>query len=223
MNRAVRTAALLLLASCGGPPPPPPIPALERAPVAPPPASPAEAWTREAGTLLRGPVPVRLPHLGMRVAVLEDAGDSLRVRCVVCPGAPEGWTERTRVVWVAYSPAQARQHGLADFVLAIREAARRRDVAALEGGMSRDFIYSLAGREGARAAVQDLAGPRAADLARIPAILDRGLAAVPQTPVWAAPPEYATVRGYSDLRTGFVRGPDGWEWTFLMRTGPGAP
>ncbi len=214
-------AALLLLAACASPPPPAPvIPELAPAPQSPPPARPTEVWTREAGTLLRGPVPTRLPYLGMRLAVLQDAGDSLQLRCLVCPGAPVGWTERARVIWVPYAPADARGGDLAEFVLAVREAARRRDVAALQPVMARSFVHALSGPEGVLASVSALSGPRAGDLARLPGLLDRGVIAVPDTRVWAAPPEFATLRGYSDLRSGFTRGPDGWEWAFLLRAGP---
>lgn len=37
--------------------------------------------------------------------------------------------------------------------------------------------------------------------------------------VWAAPPEYATDRRYADLRAGFRRGAEGWEWIFLVQDG----
>lgn len=196
------------------------IPPVAPAPVSPPPAQPTEVWTREAGTLLRGPTPTRLPYLGMRLAVVQDAGDSLQVRCLICPGAPTGWTERTRVIWVPYAPAEVRGGELAEFVLAVREAARRRDVAALRPVMARTFVHALQGPEGVLASVSALSGPRAADLARLPSLLDRGVAPVPDTRVWAAPPEFVTLRGYADLRTGFTRGEDGWEWAFLLRAGP---
>ena len=183
-------------------------------------AEPAEVWSREAGLLLRGPTPTRLPYLGMRMAVLQVAGDSLQVRCAVCPGGPVGWTDRGRVIWVPSTPDQARGGELAEFVLAVREAARRRDFDALRSAMAPDFVHALGGVEGVRAALADFQSRRAADLARVPGILDRGVAAVPGTRVWAAPPEYATVPGYADLRTGFVHGENGWEWTFILRPGP---
>jgi hypothetical protein len=155
----------------------------------------------------------------MRLAVVQDAGDSLQVRCMVCPGLPVGWTDRVRLAWIPLAPADARGGDLADFVLAVREAARRRDMPALQAAMARNFVHALDGREGVLAAVADLSGRRAGDLARIPGLLDRGVVAVPGTRVWAAPPEFATVPGYADLRTGFMRGEAGWEWTFILRTG----
>ena len=222
MKRAPHlAAALLLLAACASPPPPPPpIPPLEPVPVSPAPAAPTEVWTRQAGTLLRGPTPTRLPYLGMRLAVLRDEGDSLQVRCLGCPGAPVGWTDRARVIWVAYSPTEARGGDLAEFVLAVREAARRRDVNALRPVMARTFVHALEGPEGVLASINALSGARAGDLARLPSLLDRGVVAVPDTRVWAAPPEFTTLRGYNDLRAGFTRGEDGWEWAFLLRAGP---
>lgn len=222
MTRAPRIAAALLLAltaACNRTPPAPRIPPLAPFPVVAPAPSPAEVWSRQPGLLLRGATPTRLPYLGMRMAVLQDAGDSLQVRCLVCPGAPVGWTDRVRVAWVALSPADARGGDLADFALAVREAARRRDFPALQAAMSRDFVHALDGREGVLASIADLQTRRAVDLARLPGLLDRGIAQVPGTRVWAAPPEFATVPNYADLRTGFMRGDAGWEWTFLLRTG----
>ena len=222
MTRATRLSALLLIAAAAchrAPPPPPPIPALTPFPAVAPIAAPVEVWSREGGLLLRGPTPTRVPYMGMRLAVLQDGGDSLQVRCMTCPGAPAGWADRSRVIWVPFTPAQARGGDLAEFVLAIREAIRRRDFPALQAGMARNFVHALEGREGVLAAISDFQGPRAADLARVPGLLDRGVVPVPGTRVWAAPPEFATVPNYTDLRAGFVRGPDGWEWTFLLRTG----
>jgi hypothetical protein len=155
----------------------------------------------------------------MRLAVVQDAGDSLQLRCLVCPGAPMGWADRGRVIWVPQAPADARSGDLAEFVLAVRTAAVRRDTAALRTAMSRTFVHAHGGVEGVIPAVRDLMGPRAHDLARLPGLLDRGVAAVPGTQVWAAPPEYATTPNYPDLRAGFMRGEDGWEWVFLLRPG----
>ena len=56
-------------------------------------------------------------------------------------------------------------------------------------------------------------------LDRMPFVLDRGVATVVGTPVWAAPPDYAADSRYGDLRAGFRRGPQGWEWIFLVRGG----
>jgi hypothetical protein len=39
------------------------------------------------------------------------------------------------------------------------------------------------------------------------------------TLVWAVPPAFACPRGYAGVRTGFRRGPDGWEWAFLVESG----
>jgi len=218
-------ALFLVAAACASPPPPPPapppIPPLEPFPtVVAPIVQPVEVWSREAGLLLRGPVPTRLPYLGMRLAVVQDAGDSLQLRCVVCPGAPTGWADRGRVIWVAQTPADARNGDLAEFVLAVRTAAARRDSAALRVAMSRTFVHAHGGTEGVIPAVRDLMGTRSQNLARLPGLLDRGVATVPGTRVWAAPPEYATTPNYPDLRAGFMRGEDGWEWIFLLRPGP---
>ena len=215
-------ALFLVTAACASSPPPPgppAIPPLEPFPTVAPIAPPVEVWSREPGLLLRGPVPTRLPYVGMRLAVVQDAGDSLQLRCLVCPGAPVGWADRGRVIWVPQSPADARAGDLAEFVLAVRTAAIRRDSAALRMAMARTFVHAHGGVEGVIPAVRDLLGPRSQNLARLPGLLDRGVAAVSGTRVWAAPPEYATTPNYPDLRAGFMRGEDGWEWIFFLRPG----
>jgi len=222
MIRNLRFAALLplALAACGGPraTPAPPLPALPPIPAVAPAATPTEVWTREPGVVLSGPPAVILPRLGMRLVVLAAAGDSLRVQCNTCPGMPTGWLSRLRVVWAPVTPAEARAGDLADFLIAVRHAALRRDVAALRPVMSRTFIHSLSAGEGVLEAVGAWAGHRSGDLGRLPGLLDRGVTTVPGTSILAAPPEYVGVAGYPDLRAGFQRGPAGWEWIFLVRS-----
>jgi hypothetical protein len=126
---------------------------------------------------------------------------------------------RAIVVHTPRPPAEAAQLDLADFALAVREAARLRDYAALRAMMSGDFVYSLDDAEGVLETLAAWQGRRTGDLQRLPALLDRGLVSVGPGGVWAAPPEYVTQRGYNDLRAGFRRGPNGWQFIFLVRPG----
>lgn len=222
----LRLAAVAVLAGGCMPHPapiPPPAPA-PAAPPAPPPFTATEVWSAEPGLVLRGDsASYTVPYAFTRLAVLRaDSTGELLVRCPVCRGAPRGRVARERVVWDARPPAAAQQLQLADFALAVRAAALRRDFDALRRVMSRDFIWSLDLPEGSLEAIAAWQGARAADLQRLPALLDRGLVSAGGG-VWAAPPEFVTQRGYQDLRAGFRRGSNGWEFVFLVRPELGAP
>ena len=115
---------------------------------------------------------------------------------------------------------EAARLDLADFVLAVRAAASARDVDALRAVMARDFVHTLGPIDmGLLETFAAWEREQYRTLDRLPFILDRGVATVPGTPVWAAPPEWAASLQYRDLRAGFRRGPDGWEWIFLVRDG----
>jgi hypothetical protein len=218
--------ALLALAACTPPPRPRPAPAPPPAPPAPPPFTATEVWSAEPGLVLRGDSgSITLPWAFMRLAVARVDSTELLVRCMVCRGFPAGRVERSRVVHEARAPIDARQGGLAEFALAVREAARRKDIEALRRVMARDFISTLEGPEGPGEAIAGWQGPRANDLERVAGLLDRGIVSTGGGGVWAAPPEFVNQRGYSDLRAGFRRGRDGWEFIFLVRPalGPAAP
>jgi hypothetical protein len=101
--------------------------------------------------------------------------------------------------------------------VALRGAAARREWEAMRAVMSPTFVHSMTGPDGPLQAIGAWRATRSADLGRLPLLLDRGAALVPNTRIWAAPPDFATVRGYPDLRAGFVRGSGGWEWIFLVR------
>jgi hypothetical protein len=177
-------------------------------------------WTAQPGLVLRGEGgAVTLPWAFMRLQVLRVDSAELLVRCLVCRGAPTGMLPRASVVHEVLIPAHAARFELADFALAVREAARRRDYDALRAMMSRDFVYSLDDAEGVLEALAGWQGPRTSDLERLPALLDRGIMSTGPGGVWAAPPEYVTQRGYNDLRAGFRRGPNGWQFIFLVRPG----
>jgi hypothetical protein len=223
--RRVAVMALCAVAACVPPPRPvpvlpPPPPAPPAPPPGPPPFTATEVWTARPGLVLRGETGAEaLPWAFMRLQVLRVDSAELLVRCLVCRGAPTGMLPRESVVSTVLPPAEAAQQELADFVLAVREAARLRDYATLRALMSRDFTYSLDDPEGVLEAVAGWQGRRASDLERLPALLDHGLMAMGPGGVWAAPPAFVTQPGYNDLRAGFRRGPAGWQFIFLVRPG----
>ena len=231
MRRLAVLTLLALLAACGGSRPParvapvvlpPPPPEIDTMPPPPPPiVANQSVWTRDAGILLRGETSgVTMPFVFMRLEVLRADTADLLVRCVHCAGAPQGWVSRESVVHYVSPRADPRKLELADLVLAVREAASQRNVEAMRRVMSREFVHTLGPLEMGLLetfAAWEREGYRTVD--RLPFILDRGVATVPGTPVWAAPPEYASQLGYQDVRAGFRRGADGWEWIFLVRDG----
>jgi hypothetical protein len=220
-RRPSRFVALALLAVAACTPPPrvvAPAPAPPPAPPAEPPFTAPEVWAAEPGLVLRGDSgSVTLPYAFMRMAVLRVDSAELVVRCMACRGFPAGRVAKLAVVHQVRTPLEARQLGLADFALAVREAARRKDVEAIRRVMARDFVYSLELGEGVLETVAAWQGRRASDLERLPGLLDRGIVSTGGGGVWAAPPEFVTQRGYPDLRAGFRRGADGWEFIFLVR------
>ena len=225
--RSMAAVALCVLAACVPPPrpapvpPPPPPPPPPAPPPGPPPFAATEVWTAQPGLVLRVPGgDVTLPWTFTRLQVMRIDSTELLVRCLTCRGAPTGLISRASVVHQALPPADAAKLELADFALAVREAARLRDYDALRAMMSRDFVHSLDDAEGVLEAVAAWQGRRASDLQRLPALLDRGLMSVGPGGVWAAPPEFVTQRGYNDLRAGFRRGRNGWEFIFLVRPAP---
>jgi hypothetical protein len=217
--RPLLSLALLAAAACGGPrPAPPPAP-----PPPPPPFPHALVWTREADTALRpdsaGTPAAKLPHTFTRLRVLRSDSASLYVRCEVCTPHVEGWVPQEEVVFEARTPALAATGDLAEFLLAVREAASRRDLAALRPVMSRQFAHSLGGADGVVEAVGRWEQEAFRRFDRIPFLLDRGVA-TGDSLVWAAPPAWVSSPGYRDLRLGFRREGNRWEWIFLV-PGPG--
>lgn len=206
-----------VLAACGPPPPPPP-------PPAPPPPPPFDfphdtVWSAAAGVELRSDGgSVQVPRAFTPLEVVEADPDSLLVRCGACPGAPAGWIAAAEAVFEPLSPAEAADEGVAEFALAVREAALRHDLAALRPVMAPDFTFSFVGEQGADRALAAWESERYETLDRIPALLDRGLV-TRDGALWVAPPEHLERLDYRDLRIGFRRSPAGrWEWVFLVRS-----
>lgn len=216
-RRWVGAAALLagaVLGACARPVPPP-------APPPPPPPVPTPltaVWTARPDVILASDsAAVRVPRPFSRLEVVAMDSLALRVVCRVCPEAARGRVARADVVKDPLAPDSAARASLAEFALAVRAAAERRDLPALRALMARDFSFSLVGAQGRDEALAAWRSENFRSLDRVPELLDRGLSPAPAG-IWAAPPEYAERFGFRDLRLGFRQNQDGrWEWTFLMR------
>lgn len=207
-----------LLACASASPVPPP---------APPPPAPApepfvfpytSVWTREADTPLRGEGGVsRVPRPFTRLDVIRVDSAGVYVRCAACGGGAAGRVDTSAVVFRAGTPEEAARGELAEFLLAVREAAARRDAAALRPVMSELFTHSpLLGGDGRLEALAAWERERFRALDHLPALLDRGVATRDER-LWVAPPEYLEADGYRGYRTGFRRADRGWEWVFLVQ------
>jgi hypothetical protein len=209
---------LVVIAACSSPAP---APAPSPAPAAPEPFAYADVWTRNAGvTLRRDSGSVALPYVSMRLQVLRaDTAGLLVVRCIVCPMPVDGTVRREDVIYRPADLSLAAGDSLAEFVLALREAAKRRDVAALRAVMSPGFVHVPAGPDGILEALGYWQSMAYRPIEQLPALLDRGVARVPGTEVWAAPPAFGAQVGYQGPRAGFRRVGGRWQWIFLSRGG----
>ncbi len=211
---------LAVPAACAGrrappPPPPPPPPVVEVEPVAPPFPHPF-VWTMRTDQPIRtesGEVVV--PYLFSRLEVLGNDSLGLRVRCSFCPVPVEGWVSPEQVVYEPTTPDLAAHRGLAEFLLAVRDAAARRDLEALQPVMVRNFIAAFDGAEGPEDAITRWRWEGFRSLDQLPALLDRGVSTRDRR-IWAAPPQYLNELNYRELRAGFWRAGDRWEWLFLV-------
>jgi hypothetical protein len=218
-----RAAGLLLAGLLGGcaPAPPPPLlvfPAADPAPIIAP--FPADVvWTADAGVELdtgeAEKIVLERPFLPLDAVGRDPIG--LLVQCRSCEGMPIGYVADQAVVYEPLPPEIAAFGSLADFALAIREAAAHRDLDALRSVMAFDFSSSLVGPQHPDAAFAVWVNEEFASLDRVPSLLAEGLAPL-DNGIWAAPREYVDDLSYRGLRLGFRRSADGrWEWLFLIR------
>ncbi len=217
--RPVLLVLLLLSPACSRPAPRPVAPA--PAPAVVPPLAVRWVWTREPGVAVRpdsGAATV-LPWTAVRLEVLASDSARVRVRCAACRPTTEGWVPRSAVVHAPLAPRDAAAGELAEFVVAVRHAASRQDVAALRPVMARNFVWAPEMPDGPIEAMGAWERERFRSLDRLPFLLDRGVAAVEGTVVWGSPPEYATDPAYRGLRAGFRRREGRWEWLFLVSGG----
>lgn len=195
------------------PPPPPPPP--------PPPAYdfPHDmVWTAHPRIeLAQDSARAVVPRVFTALTVLGADSMLIRVRCDICPGAPVGEVRHRDVVYAPKPPASAAHGSLAEFAIALRDAAFRADLDALAPLMASDFTFALVGPQGADRARAAWAAEGFQLLRHIPALLDQGLASADGA-IWVAPPLFADRLDYQGLRLGLRRSPHGtWEWIFLVR------
>lgn len=213
----------ILAAGCAAATPSAPL-----APLDPPPAEPAPepfphtvVWTARAGLALEDGQGRRSGPLRpfVRLEVVEDDSIGLRLRCAVCEaeGEPiEGYLQESEVVHTPLPPEVAAWGPLAEFALAIRDAAARRDLPMLAPAMAPDFVFSFIGPQNPRTAFDVWNSEAFTSLDRVPHLLDLGLS-TRDTLIWSAPPAFLDDPSYGDLRLGFRRDPYGrWEWLYLI-------
>lgn len=217
-DRRILLAVALIagMTACAQPPPPPPSPPPEPPP--PPPFPHAVVWTARPGVRLvtADSAHVEIPAVFTRLEVLEADSAALTVRCHGCGGRTTGRASLTDLVYEVVSPQEAAGRELAEFVLAVRQAAARRDVLGLRSVMARDFTYSFGGGGGPTEALAVWERQGFHPLDRLVAVLDRGLTSR-EGELWAAPPEHFAGLEYLDYRAGFRRSGGRWEWVFFVR------
>ncbi len=150
--------------------------------------------------------------------VVEAEPERLFVRCGSC--GVEGVAEiaPAEVAYEALAPVEAAGESLGAFALAVREAARGRDLEALRPVMASDFTFSFVGVQSAELALAAWRVEGFAALDRVPELLDRGLV-TRDSALWVAPSAHLDRLDYRGLRLGFRRAPAGrWEWVFLVRS-----
>ncbi len=223
MTSITRAVAILLLlgSACAAPraapPVEPPVAELPPAPEPEPPFPHPFVWTARAEVAIRTETrQIAVAHLFSRLEVLGNDSLGLHVRCSFCADSVPGWVSREDVVYEPLSPHLAAHRELAEFLLAVRHAAIVRDIEALRPVMVGNFVHSLDGSEGNLEALRRWIWEDYRSIDRLPALLDRGVT-TRDGRVWAAPPEHLTDPGYRDLRAGFRRVGDRWEWLFLVR------
>jgi hypothetical protein len=151
-----------------------------------------------------------------RLEVIRREGGGWRVRCAVCVEPVEGIVSDKDIVHMAYPPEIAAWGSLAEFALAVRNAAEEERLDLLAPVMVGDFTQSLVGPQTPPMAFEVWRSENFATLSQLPGLLDQGLS-TRDTMLWTAPPAFTESLYYRGPRAGFRRRPDGrWEWLFLI-------
>jgi hypothetical protein len=214
-------AATSVMGCANAPPPPPPPP--EPVEVAPAPviepypftviwtAVPDLAIATDAGDSLS------ISNLFTRLDVIGRDTVGLRVTCAVCEPLLEGYVGEEEVIATHLPPEIAAWGEFPEFLLSIRDAAARNDIAALRPVMTSTFVFSFTGIQTADAALAVWQAEGFRSLDEVPALLDRGVV-TEDGRTWAAPPAFLEDTRYQGPRLGFRQRSDGrWEWLFLVR------
>lgn len=213
ISSSLAIVAAVLTTACAAPPPPPP-------PEAPPRYEFAHTrvWTAYPAVAIRGDsVTATVPRPFTALAVQDADSVWITVTCESCEGAPSGRVRHDEVLYDPKAPTEAAYGSMAEFALAVRDAAERADLLALAPVMAEDFTFSLVGLQGAGRARAAWAADGFEVLSRVPELLDRGLSRA-GAGLWVAPPEYLENPAYHGLRIGFRRSAGGaWQWLFLVR------
>lgn len=216
--RILATGSAVLLAGClrAAPPPPPAAP-----PAPPPPPPPPEVvWTERADVEVRADsVTFTLPRPFTRLDVVErDSLGHLLVTCPLCATEVAGTVLLEDVLFEPRSPAESAVGSLADFALAIRDAAAWRRVESLPPVMASDFTFGFSAQRDRGVTITAWEWENFRNLDQVPRLLDAGLVRIDDD-FWVAPADYAERPGYQGLRLGFKRNPTTgrWEWLFLVR------
>lgn len=160
-----------------------------------------------------------IPRPLMRLDVDGWAADgTLQVACAYCEGEVRGSVPSGDVVWEPALPTEAVQGTIAEFALAVREAAAWRRVEELVPVMAADFTFGFSAQRDRALAPRAWEWEGYRSLDQVPRLIDEGLVSIGQD-FWVAPVAYAERPGYTGLRLGFRRDPEtgGWEWLFLVR------
>lgn len=178
------------------------------------------AWTERPDVeVLADSVTYTLPRPFTRLDVGgRDSTGMLRVTCAYCAAAVAGLVREGDVIWEAVAPAEAADGPLAEFALAIRDAAAWRRIDSLTPIMASDFTFGFSAQRDRGVTMTAWAWENFRNLDQVPRLLDEGLVEIDED-FWVAPAEYAERPGYQGLRLGFRRNgeTERWEWLFLVR------
>ena len=157
------------------------------------------------------------PFTRLDVAGRDSLG-VLRVTCAYCATEVSGEAAEADLVYEASTPAEAAAGTIAEFALAVRDAAAWQRVESLTPVMASDFTFGFSAQRDRGITMTAWARENFRDLDQVPRLLDEGLVQIDDG-FWVAPAEYADRPGYQGLRLGFRRnGETGrWEWLFLVR------
>jgi hypothetical protein len=158
-----------------------------------------------------------IPRLFTRFETLGRDSRGVLVRCDVCLQPLSGYIDEDLLTFVHLAPEVSAWGSLAEFALSVRDAAEKRDLAALRPVMAPDFSYSFVGEQIPEMALEVWRSEEFAMLDLVPRLLDRGLD-TRDGRVWSAPPEFVHQLGYQGPRLGFRQRAEGrWEWLYLIK------
>lgn len=162
---------------------------------------------------------IALPYPFTRLDVTgSDSLGHFIVTCTYCPQPVSGSVRPDDVVYEVHAPAEAATGSLAEFALAIRDAAAWRRIDSLSVVMVEDFTFGLSSQRDRGIALIAWERESYRNLDQVPRLLDAGLVQIGKD-FWVAPEPYALQPGYQGLRLGFERNASTgrWEWLFLVK------